>query len=360
VKIILLEENYRSTQNILAVANEIIKKNNNRHEKNLFTQNQPGEKISLFAGLDENEEGDFVAVKCLELLDAGVPAENIAVLYRANFQSRVLEENFLQLHLPYEILGTKFYERKEIRDALAYLRLALNKDDAESLKRILNVPTRGLGAVTLEKVLAGEENSLPAKTQEKIKKFREILEDIKKTAVEKKPSETIKFIIQHTGLGESLSEDKETAKDRWENLQELVSLAVKYDDLPSENGLLQLLTETSLVSDQDALIAEKKGVRLSTVHAAKGLEFDYVFVTGLEQGLFPHSSFSTSDDSKDPEEERRLFYVALTRARKKVFLTYAQFRNIFGSRQANAPSEFIMDISDEFLMVEDGLDKINW
>lgn len=354
-KIVLLEQNYRSTQTILTAANEIIKKNKKRREKNLFTENSEGEKITLYSGFSEQDEGRFVAETCLELIQKGVLAEEIAVLYRANFQSRVLEESFLRTGVPYQVLGTRFYDRKEIKDILSFIKVAFNPEDKESIKRIINIPPRGIGQITLEKIFAGQAESLPPKMQDKLMSFRNLLGRIKTKSEKAKPSELVKYIIEETGIAGELQKGDEEAQERLENLKEFASLAVRYDDLSTEEGIMQLVSDACLVSDQDSLDDRKasRGVRLMTVHASKGLEFKYVFITGLEQDLFPHRAMG--DDSKrDDEEERRLFYVAVTRAKEKLFLSYAQMRTIFGSRQMTMPSEFIFDINESLLCPAEG------
>jgi len=356
-KVVTLEENYRSTQNILQAANGIIKKNKKRREKNLFTKNKEGAKISIFAGLDESEEAKFIAKKAKELVGEGVKPEEISVLYRANFQSRALEEAFLRLGIPYQVLGVRFFERKEIKDVIGYIKLATNPSDFESLKRIINVPARGIGKATLAKIAAKQVESLPAKTQEKVANFFSIVGRIKLRLNELKPSEFIKEVIKISGIENSLKTTDEEDLERLENIRELVSLATKYDEMEPEEGIMNLLTEVALATDQDGLEENKKGVKLMTVHAAKGLEFNYVFISGLEEGLFPHQSFNV-DETRDEEEERRLFYVALTRAREKLFLTYSQVRTIFGSRQVNMPSEFIFDIDEDLLEAESNLGVI--
>lgn len=372
-KVVLLEENYRSSKNILAVANEIIKKNVERHDKKLFTNKPDGELISLLIGLDEKEEAQLVANRSHELIKNGVNPDEIAVLYRANFQSRVLEDAFLRENVPYQVLGTRFFERQEIKDVLAFIRAALNPDDIISVKRIINLPPRGLGKVTLAKIFANQEHELPEKTRAKIGEFRKILAQIKISAESQKPSELIKTVIEQSGLGNMWRSGGPDDLERLENAKELATLALKYDGLErgdsaagGTGGIAQLLTDAALVSDQDSLPdekeknkAKKSGVKLMTVHAAKGLEFDHVFIVGLEQDLFPHRLRGEESDpasgganTRDYEEERRLFYVALTRAREKLFLTYAQMRTIYGSRQMTLPSEFIGDIPAHLLEAE--------
>lgn len=361
-KIILLEENYRSTKVILEVANEIIKKNKYRPEKNLFTKNTEGEKVGFYEALDENDEADFIAIKILDIYDSK-KENDVAVLYRANFQSRALEEAMLRYNIPYQVLGIKFFERKEVKDTLSYLRASLNRESLGDIKRIINFPTRGIGKVTLAKIFAGETESLPIKTKIKINKFYEILDEIKNKIQNEKPSEVIKFLIKRTGIENELLNGGDEDKERLENIKELATLALKYNNLKNGLGIEKLIEDASLSSDQDSImineeknIKEKKFIKLMTVHASKGLEFDYVFIAGLEDGLFPHER-SGDTLPEDMEEERRLFYVALTRARKKIFLTFANFRTIFGSRQINTPSEFISDIPKD-LVEEEGTNKI--
>jgi len=355
-KTLLLEENYRSTKTILEASNRIIKKNKNRKEKTLFTNNQDGENISLFSAYNEMQEAQFVALKAGELIDAGINPKEIAVLYRANFQSRILEEVFLAMDIPYQVLGVRFFERKEVKDILAFLSAALNPDSISDMKRIINVPARGIGKVTLLKIVEGREEELSAKVAQKVADFKHLLERIAEVAMSKNPSETIKFILKESGIEAMLKTKNEEDLERLENIKELATLAMRYDKLSPQEGIEKLLEDAALASDQDELKEDKNAVRLMTVHASKGLEFGVVFITGLEDGLFPHTSMS--DEKRDDEEERRLFYVALTRAKKKVFLTYASVRTIFGSQTVNLPSDFIMDIEDD-LIDEVSLDNVD-
>jgi DNA helicase-2/ATP-dependent DNA helicase PcrA len=349
-KIVFLEENYRSTKNILAAADQIIQKNKFRIPKKIFTSNPEGEKISLFEAYDEANEAGLVAQKCKELIANGVSPKEIAILYRANFQSRALEEAFLAHEVPYQMLGTRFYERKEIKDILSFIKAALNPDSVSDISRIINIPARGIGKVTLQKIFAGKVEELPAGMRKKYSDFKALLAKIADFAIKTKPSETIKFIIQETGLEMSLKDGTDEDNERLENIMELVTLATKYDIFTPEEGIEKLLTDAALASDQDSLIKEQEAVKLMTVHASKGLEFDYVFVTGMEADLFPHKKHNEyTINSEEAEEERRLFYVAITRARKKLFLCYAQTRMIFGSKQINMPSEFLCDIDDNYI-----------
>ncbi len=341
-KIIMLEQNYRSTAKIIEAANSIIEKNQYRVPKTLFTKNVEGEQIVVCEAYDEVSEADFVAREIDELLKENKP-EDIAILYRANFQSRVLEESLLGKQIPYQVLGVKFFDRREIKDIISYIKASLNKESLTDIKRIINTPTRGIGKVTLTKLFAGQFIDLPASMQEKINKFYLLLESIHEYIDTHKPSEVVRFIIEKSGIEKELSNGTNEDMERLENMKELVTLSIKYDN--QEDGIEKLLEDASLSSDQDSLINKEKtgGVRLMTVHASKGLEFKYVFVTGLEQDLFPHAR-TGQGTKEDKEEERRLFYVALTRAGKKLFLTYASLRTIFGMKQVNNPSEFIYDI----------------
>lgn len=345
-KEITLEQNYRSTQTILAVANSIIEKNVMRKKKILFTENKEGEKVTLYNAVSEADEAWFVASKAQELVSSHVPANEIAVLYRANFQSRVLEEALLGLNVPYQVLGTRFFDRKEIKDVIYFIKSAINPEDISSLKRIINVPPRGIGKVTFLKVAEGNEDKLTGSTKEKVLLFRKKLAEINNKVQTSKPSEVIKFVLTVSGMEDLFRKTGgEEGVERLENVKELATLATKYDEMEFPTGVLKLLEDAALASDQDTLEKDNGGVKLMTVHSSKGLEFDYVFITGLEEGLFPHDRFDTKKE--DEEEERRLFYVALTRARKKIFLSYAGIRTIFGSQQVNIPSQFIGDI-DEF------------
>jgi DNA helicase-2/ATP-dependent DNA helicase PcrA len=349
-KTILLEENYRSTKNIIGASNDVIKKNRNRVEKNVFTSNGEGDQITLHAAMTGVDEAEYIAQTAKKLVEGGVAPSAIAVLYRTNFQSRGLEEAFLNFNVPYQLLGTKFFERKEVKDVLSYLRLALNPESTADLNRVINEPARGIGKVTLDKILEGKRAELKGATLEKVERFDQMMSDIADEARTKVLSETLKFIIKRTGMETELKKNgTEDDLSRLENLRELVTLAVRYDELAPEAAVEALLENAALQSDQDELKAkeEQDAVRLMTVHSAKGLEFPYVIICGLEEGLFPHERLD--DNSIDHEEERRLFYVALTRAEKKVYLTYAHMRTIYGQTKVNVPSSFINDISTEYV-----------
>lgn len=345
---VLLEENYRSTGNILQLANNAIKKNTIRTEKNLFTSQGGGDKIDVMPCWDEEAESQLVARTCKRLIEEGEMPSSIAVLYRANFQSRILEEGFLKENVAYNLLGTKFFERKEIKDVMSYLRAALNRNSQADLRRVFETPKRGIGKVTVAKIFAGED--IPSKATAKIGEVYEFLDKIMLTLEIEPLSHVISMIIVDSGMEKEMLEGSSEDKERLENARELVSLTVRYDGAPGASVLTQFLEETSLQSDQDNDTKEKDGVRLMTVHASKGLEFNHVFVVGLEQDLFPHKNIGNRKRSKEEEEEeRRLFYVAVTRARKHLSLSYAELRTIFGQKQINAPSEFLEDVTDDIV-----------
>lgn len=355
-KIVLLEENYRSTQTIIAASNSIIEKNSNRIPKTVFTSNAEGEPIGVYVAYNEQEEANFVATTARTLIGRGASASGIAVLFRTNFQSRALEEAFLGLGVPYQVLGVRFFERREIKDVLSFLRLALNPESTGDLARVINVPARGIGKVTLLKLMEGRRSDLSGATAAKVAEFDAMMEEIGKHARAKPLADTLRFIMKRTGIEDSLKKGGgEEELERLENLRELVSLGAQYDEFPPEEAVERLLENAALQSDQDELKSatqDEDAVKLMTIHAAKGLEFPYVFITGLEEGLFPHERLDLGDDGSsrtDQEEERRLFYVALTRAQKKVYLTYAALRTIFGSQRVSVPSSFLADLRDEHI-----------
>ena len=343
-KVVRLEQNYRSTRTILAAANAVIEKNINRIPKTLFTEGETGDPITVHGALDERYEAWFVAERAAALIERGVPANEIAVLYRENAQSRVLEEAFLHAGLPYRVLGTRFFERKEVKDVLSYLRAAVNPKGKNDLVRIVGVPPRGIGKITLEKMLAGQ--PLGA-ANAKVATFLETLAKIRHAVKTLPASDAVRFCIEASGIQKMYEGKSEEDVERMGNVRELANLATKYEHDEPPTGIERLLEEAALQSEQDELTmhSDKGGTMLMTVHAAKGLEFDAVFVVGLEQGLFP--SMRANDltgPERDPEEERRLFYVALTRARKHLFLSYAYERAKYGSRESALPSEFLSDI----------------
>jgi DNA helicase-2/ATP-dependent DNA helicase PcrA len=276
-KIVFLEHNYRSTKVILDAANAIIKKNTVRIPKLLLHTGKDGDSIKLYTAFGENDEAGFVADTADNFIREGTAPKDIAVLYRANFQSRVLEEAMLGANIPYQVVGTKFFERKEIKDMLAYVRAAHNRNSLSDIKRIINFPTRGIGKVTLVKLFAGELEALPKPMQVKINAFYELLDRINECKKTMLPSEVFKYILHEAKIDETLRAGGADDEDRLMNLEELVTLATKYDAWGIDEGMDKLLTDAALASDQDNLEEDRGGVRLMTVHAAKGLEFKVVF-----------------------------------------------------------------------------------
>ena len=350
-EVVLLEENYRSTGNIIEAANNVIEKNIYRKKKNLFTQKESGDKIELYTGFDEVDESRYVIGQVKKLIQNGVEPKDIAVLYRANFQSRVLEEACLLLNVPYQVLGVKFFERKEIKDMISYLKAAINRDSITDIKRTINTPVRGIGPVSLIKIVENRLQDLTPATQIKVKEYFSLLDIIEKKTKTEKLSDVFKYIYKNSGIEKSLLTKSEDDLEKSENIKELISLTTKYDVFEPEEALNLFLEETSLMSDQDEL--DKKDVqnkvRLMTVHASKGLEYDYIFIVGMEESLFPYERVNEIGSDRDEEEERRLFYVALTRAKKKLFLSNAVIRTIFGARQIRTISNFIKDINENLI-----------
>lgn len=359
-ELVKLEQNYRSTGNILEVANNIIINNKERLDKNLFSTKGEGDKICCFEAVDEMEEAHYIAQKIGALTCLQHTYNNCAVLYRTNAQSRAIEEAMMSKNIPYKMVGgIKFYDRKEIKDLIAYLKLIYNSDDSLSLKRIINVPKRSIGAVSikkLEEIARRQSLSLfavleridhyegfTARTINPIKDFIKLVNKAKDIVNKMPLSEFIAQLIDDIGyVNELKAEDTEEANGRIENIQEFISAARKYEDTDSGNELGEFLTQLALVSDIDSLDENAESVTLMTLHAAKGLEFPIVFLAGLEEGIFPHSrSLNTPDEM---EEERRLMYVGVTRAEDKLYLSYAKRRLIYGDYKYFTPSRFLREI----------------
>ncbi|RJQ33463.1 ATP-dependent DNA helicase PcrA [Candidatus Parcubacteria bacterium] len=341
-KVVLLEQNYRSTRTILSAANSVIEKNRRRKPKKLYTDKATGEPIVIYEAGNEIDEAWFVANMSRQLIEDGTVPREIAILYRENFQSRALEEAMLHMDVPYRVLGTRFFQRKEVKDVLSYLRAAINPKNKADITRIIAVPARGIGKVTLDKMLAGQDAALPAAAKAKVSAFRMCLAKIKQGIEILPASEAVALAIEVSGMQE-MYKGSDEGRERLENMSELVNFAARFDNDAPPSGIEKLLEEAALQSDQDQLEEAHNAVSLMTVHASKGLEFDVVFITGLEQGLFPAMRMNESAD-RDPEEERRLFYVALTRARERLYLVHAQGRMKYGSREYAIPSEFLDDI----------------
>lgn len=356
-KTILLEENYRSTKCILNVANDIIKNNKQRKEKNLWTQNNDGEKITYHKAENEKDEANYVKNEIQKLIDNGVEKSNIAVLYRTNAQSRIIEEELLHHNIPYKVVGSfYFYNRKEIKDLISYLKLIYNPHDDISLLRIINTPKRGIGLKTIEnltlKAISENKSIYEAIDSGKELQFKNIIEKIKQKQEELSLTELIDYILNETGLKQELENEKTIeAEIRLENLNEFKTVARNFEDKYGIISLDEFLDSISLVSDIEEHKDNKGVITLMTIHSAKGLEFDYVFLMGMEETLFPHRNSLL--DSEQIEEERRLCYVAVTRAKKKLYLTNARKRMIFGDISYNPPSRFINEINEEYLEKEE-------
>ncbi len=346
---VFLEENYRSTSNILNAANAVIEKNTVRVPKKLFTQKVGGDKLLRYEAFSELDEASFVARESAKLIDSGIPAEEIAVLFRANFQSRVVEEAFLLAGVPYRVIGTRFFERAEVKDVLSYIRASINRDGLADIKRSINTPKRGIGDASIAKIFAGMRADIPAKAKNAYENYEKILDKILYASESKQPSELIRFVLEESGLREDYENEGEQGIERIENVGELATLASIYDTLPHPDGLLKFLEDAALRSDQDEVSEKNNGVRLITCHASKGLEFRAVFIVGMEEGLFPHERSLRAVKIEDAEEERRLFYVALTRAKEKLYLSHASQRTLFGQRNIAVPSQFLYDIPEDLI-----------
>ena len=361
-RVIPLEQNYRSTNTILAAANAVISHNRERKEKNLWSELGEGELIHVVETEDEHAEARFVAAEIAALIGGGYSASEIAVVYRTNAQSRVLEDVLVRQGIDYQVIGgPRFYERAEIKDAIAYLQVLDNPFDAVSLLRIANRPRRGIGDTSLARLVSyadGQGISLwdatahaegaglaPASTRA-VKGFRSAMESLLATASDSTVANLVEAVLERTGYLDALEAERTIeARGRVENLEELVGVAREYDSAAQEPSLSGFLQEISLYSDQDALRGEDDAaagqVTLLTLHNAKGLEFRAVFMLGLEEGIFPHVR---SLEENSLEEERRLCYVGMTRAKERLTLTHTMRRNLFGRSEANLPSRFLDEL----------------
>ncbi|UYP23536.1 DNA helicase PcrA [Bacillus velezensis] len=369
--VILLEQNYRSTKRILQAANEVIKNNSNRKPKNLWTENDEGIKLSYYSGDNEFGEGQFVAGKIYELHSSGRrKLSDIAILYRTNAQSRVIEETLLKSGLNYNIVGgTKFYDRKEIKDILAYLRLVSNPDDDISFTRIVNVPKRGVGATSLEKIASYTAMNgmsmfqaikqvdfigVSAKAANALDGFGAMIENLTNMQDYLSITELTEEILEKTEYREMLKAEKSIeAQSRLENIDEFLSVTKNFEQKSEDKSLVAFLTDLALIADIDQLDQKeeesggKDAVTLMTLHAAKGLEFPVVFLMGMEEGVFPHSR--SLMEEAEMEEERRLAYVGITRAEEELYLTNAKMRTLFGRTNMNPESRFIREIPGDLL-----------
>ncbi len=368
-KVVLLEQNYRSTKRILQAANKVIENNYNRKPKRLWTENPEGKKIAYYEAMSESDEAQFVAGKIKEYVDSSKRRySDFAILYRTNAQSRMMEEVLIKSNIPYQIVGgLKFYDRKEIKDILAYLRLIANPNDDISLTRIINVPKRGIGASSLDKIASYasayglsmfqalgelEHMGISARIAASLHEFRRQIEHWGQLQEYVSVTELVEDVLEKSGYREMLEAEKTLeAQSRLENIDEFLSVTKHFENVSEDKSLIAFLTDLALVADIDQLNNEeetdKEAVVLMTLHSAKGLEFPVVFLIGMEEGIFPHSR--SLDDEEEMEEERRLAYVGITRAEEELFLTSAQMRTLFGRTNVNPASRFIGEIPDELV-----------
>ncbi|GGA47164.1 DNA helicase PcrA [Psychrobacillus lasiicapitis] len=371
---IMLEQNYRSSQRILQAANDVISNNTSRYPKVLRTENTEGEKIQLFRAFNEQQEAQFVVQSIQEMMEnENRTLNDFAVLYRTNAQSRVMEEVLVKSNMAYTIVGgTKFYDRKEIKDLLAYLRLIANNDDDLSLARIINEPKRNIGATSFERIAmyALEQDrsimdalhevdfmGLPARAVNSVVSFHGLIQNLTQMQEFLSVTEIVEQVLEKTGYKTMLKNEKTIeAESRLENIEEFLSVTKAFEEKSDDKSLVAFLTDLALISDIDKLDEEEDtsqgNIILMTMHAAKGLEFPVVFIIGMEENIFPHSRSIGDDD--EMEEERRLAYVGITRAEERLFISCAQSRTIFGRGSFNSPSRFIGEISDDIMEVVGG------
>lgn len=363
-KVIKLEQNYRSTKYILDAANQIITNNSARRPKNLWTDKGEGEKLSLFVADNEHEEAYFIVDTIAKGVREGKKYQDFAVLYRTNAMSRVIEEYMLKANVPYQVVGgIKFYERKEIKDILAYLRVIVNPHDDLSLERIINVPRRGIGATTMEKIrnYAAEQNvslfsallevdylALSKRIKDSLTGFVQLVQALHQMAEYLSASEMTEEMLSRTDYRQQYKQDKSLeAQARLENIDEFLSVAQEFEQRNEDKSVLGLLTELALVAEVEQEEEQLDAVALMTIHSAKGLEFPQVFLVGMEENIFPHSR--SLNDDEEMEEERRLAYVAVTRAEEKLYLSRARSRTLYGFSSANLPSRFLAEISADLI-----------
>lgn len=351
--IILLEQNYRSTKTILNAANDIIRHNKERKDKNLWTENKEGDKVVYKRCLDEKEEASYVTDTIQDLLLKGANLDDMVVLYRTNAQSRTIEEAMLRENIPYKVVGTfYFYNRREIKDLIAYLRLLYNSQDDVSLTRVINSPKRGIGEKTIAS-LAERAEQLGKSMYEVIDsgkelKFKQLMESIREKSENLSLTEIVDLVLNQSGLKKELEDENSIeAEAKLENLEEFKSITKNFEERYGIISLEEFLEEISLVADIEEHKDNPHVVTLMTVHSAKGLEFPYVFVVGMEEGIFPHSR--ALFDHSELEEERRLCYVAVTRAKEKIWLLGAKRRTLYGMDSVNPISRFVNEIGEEYI-----------
>ncbi len=353
-KVILLEQNYRSTKTILNAANSVIKNNVQKKDKNLWTENETGEKIKYVRAIDEKDEASFVTKEIKNLKEQGASLDDIAVLYRTNAQSRTIEEGFLNSNIPYRIVGAfAFYSRKEIKDLLAYLKLIYNTKDDVSLMRVINYPKRKIGAKTIDNLsmdaVLNNSSMFDVIQNGKELEFKNLILQMKEESESLSLTETIDMVLEKSGIKNELEQEHTLEADiRLENLEEFKSITKTFEEESGIASLEDFLNEVSLVSDvNDQKNDDAPKVTLMTTHAVKGLEFKYVFVIGMEENIFPH--VNCIEEQGGLEEERRLCYVAITRAKKKLYLINALKRTLFGRTSVNMPSRFIAEIDKDLI-----------
>jgi DNA helicase-2/ATP-dependent DNA helicase PcrA len=343
-KIVFLEENYRSSQNILDSAHSIIEKNIYKTEKNLWTKRGKGDRVRIIETGSESEEGYFITEEINDILRERKIASDLndfAILYRTNAQSRAIEEAIIQEGWPYKMIGAlKFYDRREVKDIISYLRFIQNEKDLLSLKRIINTPPRGIGKASWNKISSADNFSKIYNP--KISAFLELISEFKNVLPEKKTSDLIKYIIEKINYKEYTLDGTDEGEARWENIQELITVASKFDNFTPQEGLFGFLEEIALASATDDISNERGELNLMTLHSAKGLEFSVVFIAGMEEGLIPHSKSLLNPAQM--EEERRLCYVGLTRAKERSYMIFARRRNLYGKNQPSLPSRFLGNI----------------
>ena len=353
-KTIKLEENYRSTNNILNAANSVIKNNKNRKDLNLWSSNGDGELVTYMRCNDERDEAHKIADKIKELNKDGHELSDMAILYRTNGQSRILEEEMMTNQIPYKVIGSiYFYQRKEIKDLIAYLKLIYNTDDNISLRRIINTPKRGIGDTAIAKLEAESEVShrsmYSSLSTPKELAFKDLIEDLIKDSHNMSITDLIDSILNKTGMKQELEDENSLESDlRLENLEEFKSISETYEEESDTQDLGYFLEQITLISDMNQNHENDNGVTLMTIHSAKGLEFKTVFLVGMEEGIFPHSN-SFDEGQEGIEEERRLCYVGITRAKELLFLTNAKRRMLYGQENCNQESRFIGEIDDKYL-----------
>ena len=385
-KVVKLEQNYRSTQTILDAAHAVVSRNAGRKDKKLWTDRGSGTQITLFDAYNEYEEAEFVARQVEKLVGAGrrggmaalltsraddadgtLRYGDIAIAYRINAQSRVLEESLMRFGIPYQLVGgTRFYERREVKDALAYVRLARNPSDRVALGRIINVPARGIGAKTVEELgawaesrgvslwqaveQAGENPNLAPRARAQLAVFADLMRGLMAMVPNEPPSAIFDATLERSGLKAAINDGTDEGEERWANVLELRGHAAEFDEIAPPEGLARFLEEVALVSDQDELEDAPDRVTLITLHAAKGLEFPVVFIVGLEEGLLPHRR--ALEDERELEEERRLAYVGMTRAKDRLYLVHAHHRSTYGVGAQADPSRFLSELPEDLLAAE--------